>query len=156
MKNINKLASMLKFLETRRCLSDCDCAKVHRGYLIMAISGHRIEASLGTTPDALRVNKEEFALIRYPFRCVEWRATWVTAAELYNAIIPSNLHVLMNSAVVSHTTHVLRSLFFVKELACFYEPQFSRNSPNISLSDYMLETKKKKTLGKSVKLNLPN
>ena len=53
MKNINKLASMLKFLETRRCLSDCDCAKVHRGYLIMAISGHRIEASLGTTPDAL-------------------------------------------------------------------------------------------------------
>ena len=33
-----------------------DRAKVHRGYLITAISGHRIEASLGTTPDALRVN----------------------------------------------------------------------------------------------------
>ena len=56
MKNINKLALMLKFLQIRRCLSDCDRAKVHRGYLIMAISGHRIEASLGTTPDALRVN----------------------------------------------------------------------------------------------------
>ena len=53
MKNINKLALMLKFLQTRRCLSDCDCVKVHRGYLIMAISGHRFEASLGTTPDAL-------------------------------------------------------------------------------------------------------
>ena len=34
MKNINKLALMLKFLQTRRCLSDCDRAKVHRGYLI--------------------------------------------------------------------------------------------------------------------------
>ena len=63
MKNINKLALMLKFLQTRRCLSDCDRAKVHHGYLIMAISGHRIEASLGITPDALLVSNEKFALI---------------------------------------------------------------------------------------------
>ena len=46
------------------------------------------------------------------------------------------------SLVIQHTSCAV--FFFVKELACFYEPQFSRNSLNISLSDYMLETKKKK------------
>ena len=39
----------------------------------------------------------------------------------------------------------LERFVFVTEPACFYEPQFSRNSLNISLSHYVLETKKKKT-----------
>ena len=71
-----------------------------------------------------------------------WKATWVTAAETYSAVIPSNLHVLVNSAVAIHNTR-LAQFVFVKEPASFYEPQFSRNSLNISLSDYILETKKK-------------
>ena len=34
------------------------------------------------------------------FRYFEWKATSVTAAEFYGAVIPSDLHVLVNSAVV--------------------------------------------------------
>ena len=41
-----------------------------------------------------------------------------------------------------------------KNLACFYEPLFSRISRNISLSDSVQETKK--TLCKRVKFELPN
>ena len=57
-----------------------------------------------------------------------------------------------------HKTQALSSLFFSivvkKNLACFYEPLFSRISRNISLSDSVQETKK--TLCKSVKFELPN
>ena len=44
-----------------------------------------------------------------------------------------------------HRTLALNCLFstcHVKELACFYEPQFGRVSLNISLSDSVLETKR--------------
>ena len=44
-----------------------------------------------------------------------------------------------------HKTLALKCLFstcHVKELACFYEPQFGRVSLNISLSDSVLETKR--------------
>ena len=44
-----------------------------------------------------------------------------------------------------HKTLALNCLFstcHVKELACFYEPQFGRVSLNISLSDSVLETKR--------------
>ena len=44
-----------------------------------------------------------------------------------------------------HKTLALNCLFstcHVKKLACFYEPQFCRVSPSISLSDSALETKK--------------
>ena len=40
------------------------------------------------------------SLLQYPSRCVEWKATSVTAAEFYGAVIPSNLYVPVNSAVV--------------------------------------------------------
>ena len=84
---------------------------------------------------------------------MEWKATSDTAAEFYSAVILSDLHVLMNSSLVIHTTHVSSSLFsncHVRELACFYEPQFSRNSLNISLSDYVLKTKNEKKLQEKV------
>ena len=63
------------------------------------------------------------------FQCVEWKATSVTAAEFYGAVIPSDLHVLVNSAVVH-------------PLAYFCEPRLSQISLNIPLSDSVLETKK--------------
>ena len=47
---------------------------------------------------ALRVNNSELTLIS--FRCVELKATSVTSAEFYGSVIPSNLHVPVNSAVV--------------------------------------------------------
>ena len=43
-----------------------------------------------------------------------------------------------------HKTYALSSTFSIyhgKKLACFYEPQFGRISPNISLSDFLLATK---------------
>ena len=50
------------------------------------------------TSAALRVkNKSSFW---YPFRCVEWKVTSATAAEFCGAVIPSDLHVPVNSAVV--------------------------------------------------------
>ena len=145
MKNINKLALLLKLNMLRS-----------------------IAASLSWRSPVIAL-KQALELHRTPFEWATksllwsdilsdaWKATWVTAAETYSAVIPSNLHVLVNSAVAIHNTR-LAQFVFVKEPASFYEPQFSRNSLKISLSDYMFETKKKKknTSGKSVKLNLPN
>ena len=39
------------------------------------------------------------SLLWYPFRCVEWKVT-VTEAEFCGTVIPSDLHVPVNSAVV--------------------------------------------------------
>ena len=57
MKNINKLALLLKFIQIRRCQSDCDHAKVHRGQLITAIFVHRNESSIEITSTALRCER---------------------------------------------------------------------------------------------------
>ena len=51
------------------------------------------------------------SLLWYPFRCVEWKVTSVTAAEFCGAVIPSDLHVPVNSAVVHSKTLALNSLF---------------------------------------------
>ena len=73
------------------------------------------------------------------------KATSVTAAECHGAVIPSDLYVPVNSAVV-HSQNTRLELFVstchVKELACFYEPQFGRVSLNISISDSVLETRR--------------
>ena len=66
----------------------------------MAISGHRSQASLRKTK----------SLLWYPFRCVEREATSVTEAEYYEAVIPSNLYVPVNSAVVYTYNMALSSL----------------------------------------------
>ena len=50
-----------------------------------------------TTSAALRVKNK--SLLWYPFRCVEWKVTSVTAAEFCGAVILSDLHVPVNSAV---------------------------------------------------------
>ena len=81
----------------------------------------------------------------YPFWCVVWKATLVTAAKFYGAVIPSNLYFLVNSAVVrsfiKHTPWAVCFPTVMKKLACFYEPQFCWISLNISISDSVLETK---------------
>ena len=86
------------------------------------------------------------SLLWYPFRCVEWKATSVTAAECRGAVIPSDLFMFRCIRLsFIHKTLALNCLFstcHVKKLACFYEPQFGRVSLSISLSDSVLETKR--------------
>ena len=60
----------------------------------------------------------------YPFRCVEWKAASVRAAEIYGPVIPSNRYVPENSAVVYSWNTSLEQCVVschVKKLACFYE-----------------------------------
>ena len=65
-----------------------------------------------TTSAALRVKNKSF--LWYPFRCVEWKVTWVTAAEFCRAVIPSDLHVPVNSAVVhSKYTRLEQFVFYL-------------------------------------------
>ena len=80
-----------------------------------------------TRSAAHRIENESLGL-GFFFRCVEWKAVSVTAAEFYGAIIPSDLHVLYLSRE--------------KKKFPFYEPQFGRISLNILLSDSVFETKK--------------
>ena len=80
------------------------------------------------------------SLLGYPFRCVEWKATSVTALSsraifMFRWIRLSFIHKTLALNCLFSTCHV-------KKLACFYEPQFCRVSLNISLSDSVLETKK--------------
>ena len=51
-----------------------------------------------TTSATLRVKNKSF--LYYPSQRVERKATSVTAAEFYGAVIPSDLYVPLNSAVV--------------------------------------------------------
>ena len=54
------------------------------------------------------------SLLWYPFRCVEWKVTSVTAAEFCGAVIPSDLHVPVNSAVVhSKNTRLEQFVFYL-------------------------------------------
>ena len=65
-----------------------------------------------TTSAALRVKNK--SLLWYPFRCVEWKVTSVTAAEFCGAVIPSDLHVPVNSAVVhSKNTRLEQFVFYL-------------------------------------------
>ena len=54
------------------------------------------------------------SLLWYPFRCVEWKVTSVTATEFCGAAIPSDLHVPVNSAVVhSKNTRPEQFVFYL-------------------------------------------
>ena len=108
----------------------------------MAISGHRFEASLGITPDALLVSNEKFALIWCPFRCVEGHMSH--SSRILQCCHPEQSSCTCEFGCRYSYNTRLAQFVFVKEPACFYEPQFGRKSLNISLSDYMFETKKKK------------
>ena len=83
-------------------------------------------------------------LLWYPFRCYEWRAGSVTAAEftaLSSWVIFMFLWIRLSFI---HKTHALGTLFcncHVKILVCFYEPQVGRISLNISLSVFVLRLK---------------
>ena len=147
MKNINKLALLLKLNMLRS-----------------------IAASLSWRSPVIAL-KQALELHQTPFEWATksllwsdilsdaWKATWVTAAETYSAVIPSNLHVLANSAVAIHTTHVLRSLFLWKNLRVFMNPNSTGIHWTFHFQIICLRQKQKKTkkkTWKSVKLNLPN
>ena len=63
-----------------------------------------------------KLNRSHFewttkSLLWYPYRCVDQKATSVTAAEFYCAVISSNLYVPANSAVV-HSWNTRFEQFF--------------------------------------------
>ena len=119
----------------------------------MAISGHRFEASLGITPDALLVSNEKFALIWCPFRCVEGHMSH--SSRILQCCHPEQSSCTCEFGCRYSYNTRLAQFVFVKA-ACFYEPQFGRKSLNISLSDYMFETKKKKKQKKKLQEKVLN
>ena len=54
------------------------------------IYGHHSEASLNKPWPPFEWTTKSF--VRYPFQCIEWMATSVTAAKFYDAAIPGKLH----------------------------------------------------------------
>ena len=64
------------------------------------------------------------SLLWYPFRCVEFKVTSVTAAEFCRAVILSDLHVPVNSASFIQKTLALNSCF----LPCHVPLALSRNN----------------------------
>ena len=83
-------------------------------------------------------------LLWYPFQCVEWKVTSVTATQFYGAFIPRNLHSFFLKfdcrSVIIQTHLAVCFLIVIWKTYVFYEPQFCGISLNILLS------------GKSVKL----
>ena len=105
--------------------------------------------------------KANMIMLKSIAACSSWRSLVITTVI---PVIPSDLHVLVNSAVIHSKKHSPCTVCFLpccmKKLACFYELfflffcfLFSWSSLNISLQDSILETE---TSGKSVKFNLPN
>ena len=93
------------------------------------------------------------SLLWHPFQFVEWKATSVTAAELYGTVIPSNLLFLWIQLLFIHKTHTLSILFsncHGKKLACFYEPNLGGSHQTFHFQ--ILYSK----LSKSVEFNLPS
>ena len=96
------------------------------------------------------------SLLWYPFRCVEWKVTSVTAAEFCGAVIPSDLHVPVNSAVVhSKNTRLEQFVFYLVMwktrvfLWAIIRLKFTENfTSRFCIRDL-------KTSGKSVKFDLP-
>ena len=97
------------------------------------------------------------SLLWYPFRCVEWKVTSVTAAEFCGAVIPSDLHVPVNSAVVHSKTLALNSLF--STLSCEKTRVFLWAIIRLKFTEHFTSRfciRDLKTSGKSVKFDLPN
>ena len=97
------------------------------------------------------------SLLWYPFRCVEWKVTSVIAAEFCDAVIPSDLHVPVNSAVVHSKTLALNSLF--STLSCEKTRVFLWAIIRLKFTEHFTSRfciRDLKTSGKSVKFDLPN
>ena len=96
-------------------------------------------------------------LLWYPFWCVEWKVTSVTATEFCGAAIPSDLHVPVNSAVVhSKNTPLEQFVFYLvmwknsRVLWAIIRLKFTEHfTQRFCITDL-------KTSGKSVKFDLPN
>ena len=82
MRNVTNLAKLLR-IHTNH-------AKVHRGQLILVIFGHRSEAILRNYIS--HPSREQLRTCLYILSdALSGKATSVTAAEFYGAVIPSNL-----------------------------------------------------------------
>ena len=93
---------------------------------------------------ALPVKKKELAPISFPMRWVEGHishCSWVLRCCHPEQSLCSGEFGCRS--FIKHSPWTVCFLLVVwKKLACFYEPQFCRVSPSISLSDSALETKK--------------
>ena len=95
------------------------------------------------TSTALWVNNHELALMSFPMRWV-MKVTSVTATEFYGSVIPRNLHVPVNSAVVHSQKIALSSLSticHVKNLRVFVSHNSARFPWNISPPHFVTGTK---------------
>ena len=110
----------------------------------MAIFGHRSEASLRNyigrpSSEKIRACSDILsdALSGRPHQSLQPSVTALSsrAIFMFRWIRLSFIHKTLALKCLFSTCHV-------KELACFYEPQFGRVSLNISLSDSVLETKR--------------
>ena len=142
-KNIAKLAWLLKFILVMT-VSDwprLSCWLITR----LAYQGD-LRSSQSSKPQKLHqppLERTTWSLLWYPFRCVEWKATSVTATEFYGAVScqPEQSSCCGKFGCLSFIKHTLEQYFLLvvwKNLR-FYEPQFRRISLNISLSDSVLE-----------------
>ena len=97
----------------------------HDGVRATAIMLRSIAASLSWRSPVIEVKQASHrppfqwknkSFLWYSFQCLERKATSVTAAEFYGAVIPSDLHVPLNSAVVHLKNTRLEQ--FVSTLSC--------------------------------------
>ena len=97
------------------------------------------------------------SLLWYPFRCVEWKVTSVTAAEFCRAVIPSDLHVPVSSAVVrSKNTRLEQFVFY---LVMWKNSRVFMSLIRLKFTEHFTSRfciRDLKTSGKSVKFDLPN
>ena len=93
------------------------------------------------TSTALRVNKE-LALISFPMRWVEGHMHQSQQACFTALSSPATFMFSWIRLSFIHKTPWAVFFRHMKTLACFYEPQFDRISLDISLSDFILKTKK--------------
>ena len=142
-KKYSQTGITVKIHQSWRCQSDCNYAEVQHGWLIVAIFGHRGEASLRNYIG--RPSSEQI-------RACSGILSDAFSGRLHHSKQPSFTTPSSRSIFIFlwfrllliHKTYALSSMFSIyhgKKLACFYEPQFGRISPNISLSDSVLETK---------------
>ena len=147
-KKYSQTGITVKIHQSWRCQSDCNYAEVQHGwlmarFLIMAVFGNRGEASLRNHIG--RPSREQIracsGILSDALSGRQHRSQQLSFTALSSRSIFIFLWIRL---LLIHKTYALSSTFSIyhgKKLACFYEPQFGRISPNISLSDSVLETK---------------
>ena len=93
-ENYKQTGITFKNFYKSRCQNNCDPSSSWRSPVIAVKQASEITLSWTIK-----------SLFWYPFRCVEWKATWVTTAEFTDAFTLSNLYVPVNSVVV-HSKHI--------------------------------------------------